>query len=147
MIPRLSWRRFYLRYMNRSLSAMLLVAALASCRDYQLDSRLTDTDGLTPADKFGRYGREQAQLMAVAREFGRAGNGSSPQELEQQAETAISYARTLPDVTDITADPLGRRLTIRFRSGWLTMVTPVDDGKQGAETVGLRPEAGAGARR
>jgi hypothetical protein len=28
-------------------------------------------------------------------------------------------------------------MTIQFRSGWRTMVNPVDDGKRGAETVNL----------
>jgi hypothetical protein len=130
--------------MNRSFRIVLLAVALASCRDYDLEPHLTGQNGLVPPDQLGRYGREQAQAMAIAREFARAENGSSPEELARQAETAIGYARTLPDVIDITADPLGHRLTIRFRSGWLTMVTPVDDGKRGAETAGL-PGGGAAA--
>lgn len=131
--------------MGRSLCMVLFIAALASCRDYDLESRLADQEGVVPADKFARYGREQAQEIAIAREYARAGNGSSPAELEKQAETAISYARSLPDVTDIQADPLGYRLTIHFRSGWLTMVNPIDDGKRGAETPGL-PAAGGATR-
>jgi hypothetical protein len=124
-----------------------MVMTLASCRAYDLESRLTDQEGLIPPDKVARYGREQAQGMAVAREFGRARKGSSPGDREKQAEAAISYARTLPDVVDILADPLGHRLTIRFRSGWLTMVPPIDDGKRGAETAGLPAGANAGAAR
>lgn len=116
---------------------VLLVLSLASCRSYDLQSRLTDQGGLIPADKFARYGREQAQGIAVAREFARASDGSSPEKLQQQAEAAITYARTLPDVIDTRADPLGHRLAIRFRSGWLTMVTPIADGKRGAETPGV----------
>lgn len=131
--------------MRRSLCMVLFMVALASCRDYDLESRLADQEGVVPADKFARYGREQAQEIAIAREYARAGNGSSPAELEKQAETAISYARSLPDVTDIQADPLGYRLTIHFRSGWLTMVNPIDDGKRGAETPGL-PAAGGATR-
>ena len=131
--------------MKRSFAIVLLVV-LASCRSYDFESRLTDQDGRVPPDQFARYGREQAQATAIAREFGHAGNGSSPEDLEKQAEAAISYARTLPDVIDIRADPLGYRLGIRFRSGWLTMVTPIDDGKRGAETVGLPAEAASPAR-
>jgi hypothetical protein len=123
--------------MNRSLGVVLWIAALASCRAYDLESRLTHQDGLVPADKFARYGAEQAQEVAVAREFAHAHKGPSPEQLEKQVETAIAYARSLPDVTDIQADPLGYRLTIRFRSGWLTMVNPIDDGKRGADTPGL----------
>jgi len=120
----------------------LAVGALASCRDYPIESRLTNQDGLVPADQFARYGREQAQEMAIAREYARAHSGSSLADLEKQAEAAVRYARSLPDVIDIQADPLGYRLTIHFRSGWLTMVNPIDDGKRGSETPGL-PATGA----
>lgn len=123
--------------MKRSFSVVLFMIALASCRPYDLEPRLTDQPGVVPADQFARYGREQAQVIAIGREYARAHNGSSPAELEKQAEAAITYGRTLPDVTEIQGDPSGYRLTIRFRSGWLTMVNPIDDGKRGTETRGL----------
>lgn len=123
--------------MKRSFRVVLLGLVLASCRTYDLESRVTDQRGFVPPDTYARYGREQAQEMAIAREFGRAHRGTSPEDLAKQAEAAMSYARTLPDVADIRADPLGYRLTIRFKSGWRTMVTPIDDGKRGPETVGL----------
>jgi hypothetical protein len=131
--------------MRRSLFMIGSLLALASCRSYDLTSRLVDQDGALPPDRFARYGREQAQVVAIGREFARAGHGSSPAELEQQAEAAINYARSLPDVTDIQADPPGHRVTIHLRSGWLTMANPIDDGKRGAETPGL-PTAAAGTR-
>ena len=133
--------------MKRSFGVVLLVAALVSCRAYDLESRLTDQGGLVPPDRFARYGREQAQEIALAREYGHAAGGSAPEDLVTRADAAVKYARTMPDVADVGADPLGFRLTIRFKSGWLTMVTPVDDGKRGAETGGLPAEAGAGPRR
>jgi hypothetical protein len=133
--------------MKRSFGVVLLVAALVSCRAYDLESRLTDQGGLVPPDRFARYGREQAQEIALAREYGHAAGGSAPEDLVKQADAAVKYARTMPDVADVGADPLGFRLTIRFKSGWLTMVTPIDDGKRGAETGGLPAEAGAGPRR
>ena len=126
---------------------VLLVVTLASCRGYDLDSRLVDQDGLMPADQYARYGREQAQEIAIAREFGHARQGSSSEQLGKQADAAVSYARTLPDVADVKADPRGLLLTIRFKSGWRTMVTPVNDGKRGAETVGLPARAGGKATR
>lgn len=128
--------------MKRSLRIVLALGALASCRDYDFESRLTDQDGVVPADQFARYGREQAQEIAIAREYARAHTGSSPADREKQAESAVNYARTLPDVTDIQADRQGYRITIHFRSGWLTMVNPIDDGKAGAETPGLPTAAG-----
>jgi hypothetical protein len=130
--------------MKRSFGIVLLVVALAACRDYDLDSRLASQGGLIPADQYARYGREQAQEIAIAREFGHARRGSSPDDLRQQAEAAVSYARTLPDVADVRADPMGLLLTIRFKSGWRTMTTPIENGKRGAETVGL--PAGQGTR-
>jgi len=133
--------------MRRSFGVVVLVVALVSCRAYDLESRLTDQAGLIPADRFARYGREQAQEVAIAREYGHADDGSTPEDLLKRADTAVRYARTLPDVTDVGADPLGFRLTIRFKSDWLMMVTPLDDGKRGAETGGLPAEAGTGSGR
>jgi len=133
--------------MRQSFCVLVLVVALVSCRAYDLESRLTDQAGLIPADRFARYGREQAQEVAIAREYGHAHDGTAPEDLLKRADTAVRYARTLPDVTDVGADPLGFRLTIRFKSGWLTMVTPIDDGKRGAETGGLPAEAGTGSGR
>jgi hypothetical protein len=130
--------------MTRSLVVALLVMVLASCRSYDLHSRLTSQRGLIPADQYARYGREQAEEIAIAREFGHADRGTSPVDLVKQAAAALSYARTLPDVADINADPLGLLLTIRFKSGWRTMTTPIKNGKRGAETVGL--SGGPGAR-
>jgi hypothetical protein len=122
--------------MKPPLAAVILLAALTSCRDYDLHSRLTHQGGLVPADQFARYGREQAEEMAIARELGAAIKGSS--------DAASGYARTIPDVADVQADPPGYRLTLRFKSGWRTMVIPIEDGKRGAETVGQ--PAGAGAK-
>ena len=133
--------------MKISLGFMLLVIGLVSCRDYDLEDRLVDQDGLVPADQYARYGREQAQEIAIAREFGQAHQGSTLDQLVKQAETAATYARSLPDVADVRADPLGLLLTIRFKSGWRTMVAPLDDGKRGAETVGLPARAGTGPPR
>jgi hypothetical protein len=130
--------------MNRLLGAVICLTTLTSCRDYDLHSRLTSQDGLVPADQFARYGREQAEEMAIARELGAATRQSSAKDLEKRVEPASRYARTLPDVADVQADPLGYRLTLRFKSGWRTMVIPNADGKRAAETVGL--PAGAGTK-
>ena len=122
---------------------LLMLLALASCRTYDLDKRLSDESGLIPGDRFARYGREQAEAVAIAREFGRAAHGDSPEALRQQADTAVAYARTMPGVADVSSDPLGYRLTITFKSGWRVAVNPLSDGKRGAETPGLAAAAGA----
>jgi hypothetical protein len=132
--------------MTRRMMAWLAVLALASCRSYDYKSKLTDQDGLIPPDQFARYGTEQAEAVAIAREFGRADQGDTPEALARQAETAMAYARTLPDVADIGADPLGHRLTIRFKSGWRLGVPPIEDGKSGAETLGVRAQPAAPAK-
>ena len=71
---------------------------------------------------------------------------SSPAALTKQADAATAYAGTLPDVADATADPLGHRLTVRFKSGWRLGVPPIKDGKSGAETLGIKPQPGAAKR-
>lgn len=133
--------------MRLSIGLLLLVASVASCRGYDLDEHLVSQNGLVPPDRYARYGREQAQEIAIAREFGHAHQGSSPKDLVQQAEAAVSYARTLPDVANVKADPLGLLLTVQFKSGWRTMIAPLSDGKRGAETVGLPARTGAGTSR
>jgi hypothetical protein len=116
---------------------LLLLLPLASCRSYDYYSRLSSQRGLTPPDQFARYGREQAEAVAIAREFGKAYQGNTPDAFAKQAQAAVSYAKTLSDVADVTPDPLGNRLTIRFKSGWREAVNPIDDGKRGSDTPGL----------
>src|SRR2546422_7886329 len=96
---------------------LLTVLALASCRSYDLGKRLSNESGLVPADQFARYGREQAEAVAISREFGRAAHGSAPEALQQQADSAGAYAPTPPHVADVSADPLGDPLAITFQSG------------------------------
>jgi hypothetical protein len=123
--------------MNRRLGIGLLALSLVSCRSYQYDARITDQDGLVPPDQFARSGKEQAQAIAIAREFGRAAHGDTPEDLAKQADAGMAYARTLPDVATIGADPQGQRLTITFKSGWRVAVPPIEDGKRGTDTPGL----------
>ena len=123
--------------MTRALAALAVTVVLAGCPSYDEYPKLTDQKGYVPADQYARYGKEQAEAMAIAREFGRAYRGNTRADYVAQADSAVKYARTLPDVTNVTADSLGHRLTIQFRSGWRTMVVPIDDGKRGAETASL----------
>ncbi|HEY7634083.1 MAG TPA: hypothetical protein VH763_00940 [Gemmatimonadales bacterium] len=120
---------------------LLLVLSVVSCRSYDYYSRLSSQRGLTPPDQFARYGREQAEAVAIAREFGKSYQGNTPDAFAKQAQAAVSYAKTLPDVVDVTPDPLGNRLTIRFKSGWREAVNPVDDGKKGGQTPGIAAPA------
>lgn len=124
--------------MIRRLSSVLpLLLLIVACRNYDLEHRLTDQDGLVPDDQYAHYGTEQAEAAAIAREFGRAAQGDTPEAYARQADAAMTYAKTLPNVKDIGADPLGHRLTITFASGWRVAVNPVNDGKRGSETPGM----------
>jgi hypothetical protein len=127
--------------MIRCFATLTLLVALCSCRAYDFMPRLDDQHGLIPPDQFARYGREQAEAVAIGREYGKALRGDSPADLTRQAESAVRYARSLPDVTNVTADPLGLRLTIQFKSGWREAVNPIADGKSGPETPGLSTSA------
>jgi len=113
--------------MIRSSTALLLVLVLASCRTYDYHSHISDPGGLVPGDQFARYGREQAQAVAIAREFAKAHQGSSPDALGAQAASAVAFARRQPDVADAVADPLSHRVTVVFKSGWRVGVVPLAD--------------------
>jgi hypothetical protein len=113
--------------MIRSSAALALVLVLASCRPYDYEPNVSDSGGLVPADQFARYGREQAQAAAIARHFAAAHQGTSPDALAAQADSAVAFARTQPDVADVVADPQGHRLTVTFKSGWRLGVVPLGD--------------------
>jgi hypothetical protein len=114
-----------------------LLLALTACRGYDYQSRISKPDGFIPGDQMARYGGEQAQSVAISRAFAAARSGDSPEDLAAQADSAVRYARTLPDVVNASADPQSRRLTVQFRSGWIAGIVPLDDGKKAAETPGL----------
>jgi hypothetical protein len=117
--------------------ALCLLLTLSACRGYDYQSRISKPEGFVPGDQMARYGREQAQSVAISRAFAAARSGSSPEALTAQADSALRYARTLPDVVSAVADPLIHRLTVQFRSGWIDGIVPLDDGKAAAETPGL----------
>jgi hypothetical protein len=126
----------------RRLTALLLLAlATTACRNYDEYSPIVSQDGLVPPDQFARYGKEQAQAIAIGREFAVAYQGDTPADWAAQADAAIAYATTLPDVATVVADTLGHRLTVQFKSGWRTAVLPIDDGRRGAETPGIAAAA------
>lgn len=112
-------------------TALLLLAG--ACRPYQKEAYLANPDGLIPADRFAMYGTEQAQAIAIGRELG----GDHGKDRTAQFAAAIEFAKTQPDVVDVVADTIGYRLQVKFRSGWIKGVVPIDDGKHGAETANL----------
>ena len=123
--------------MRRLLALPLLALTLAGCPSYDSYAPVVSQKGLVPPDQFARYGAEQAQAVAIGREFGYAYQGDTPADFGAQAAAGVAYARTMPDVVNVTADSLGHRLTIQFRSGWRTAVDPIADGRRGNETPGI----------
>ena len=132
--------------MTWSPAVLSLVLLIGACRTYDFHSRVTDQAGLVPADRYARYGTEEAEATAIAREYGRARSGDTPEALARQAAAAEQYARSLPDVAGVTVDTLLQRLTIQFRSGWRVAVNPLEDGKGAADTRGLPGKAAAPTR-
>ena len=126
--------------MHRRIPALLAVTAaalLGACRTYDAYSPIADQAGLVPPDQFATYGREQAQAVAIGREFAMATHGTTAEARAAGIEAATSFARRLPDVQSVRADTLGYRLVVTFRSGWERPVVPIGDGKNGAETPNL----------
>lgn len=123
--------------MKRALLILAVAAGLGACRDYHEYPHLSSQDGLVPADSFAMYGPEQAEAVAIARALGQAEDGSSPEAQAAAMDSALAFGRTLPDVVSLKPDTLGYRITIKFKSGWRDMVTPIADGKRPEETPNL----------
>jgi hypothetical protein len=102
--------------MIRGCLVLMLLLALSSCRTYDYYGPIADGGGLVPGDQLARYGREQAQAVAIARRFA-----------ENDASAAVAFARTQPDVVNAVADPLSHRIAVDFKSGWRLGVVPLAD--------------------
>lgn len=126
---------------------LLSLLLLPACRTYDYYGRVSDDAGLIPGDQYARYGREQAQRVAIARRFAQAHEGAGPEARARQIEAALEYARSLPDVAEAVADPQATWINVRFRSGWRTAVTPLADGRTSEETPGLPAAGGPPATR
>jgi len=101
--------------MNRITLAVLTLVAVTACRDYDGYAPVADQTGLVPAAQWASYGVEQAQAVAIGREFAAAYQSGTPEALGHQMNNAVEYARSL-GVEILVADTLGHRLTVRFPS-------------------------------
>lgn len=125
--------------MRRSLAILSLAALLTACPSYDRYSPLADADGLIPADRFARYGTEQAAAVAIGRAFGMEYTGSTVPELTRQIARAEAYAEGLADVKEVQADPAAMILNVTFRSGWRKAITPIRDDVAPDRTVNFSP--------
>ena len=117
--------------------AALAALSLLGCRPYDGYSPVVAQDGLVPAAQFARYGREQAEVVAIGRALAEWKGTADSAGYAQQTERAGCFARRFPDVETVDADPLGPRLTVKFRSGWRAAVLPVHDGVRPDVTPGI----------
>jgi len=125
--------------MLRAALAALAAMSVIACRPYDSYQRLTAQNGLVPAAQFARYGREQAELVAIGRSLAAWRMTEDSTGLFSQAEHAACFARRLPDVVTVDPDPFGYRLTVKFKSGWRAAALPIDDGVLPDSTPGITP--------
>lgn len=123
--------------MTRLAALFALTIALTGCPTYDRYSKLERQDGLVDADTYARYGREEAQKIAIGRKFGTAYQGRDAADFARQVGAAVAYARTMPDVVDVRADAAAYFLTVTFKSGWRVGVLPIKDGRKAEQTPGL----------
>jgi hypothetical protein len=120
--------------MIRRVVVLLVLLAVASCRNYDRIPGSSSDAGMVPGDQYARYGKEQAQAVAIARRLAQVDPAG-------HLDSAAAYAKTLPDVADVAPDSAGHRLTVGFKSGWRVGIVPLADGKAPAETPGLAAPA------
>jgi hypothetical protein len=125
--------------MKLRFGVLLGALLLPSCRNYDYYSRVSTSEGYAAGDQYARYGREQAEAVAIARRLA--------ETRDDGLDAAVEYARGLPDVVTVQADSQGNWLTLSFKSGWRTAVTPLADGKSASETPNLPPAATPGPAR
>lgn len=115
----------------------LAALSLIGCRPYDGYSPVVAQDGLVPATQFARYGREQAEVIAIGRALAEWKGTADSAGFTQQTDQAGCFARRFGDVEAVDADPLGHRLTVRFKSGWRVAILPVHDGVRPDATPGI----------
>lgn len=120
---------------SRILGVLALIGL--SCRGYDNYAPVAKQSGLIPAERFARYGREQASVVAIGRSIAAWRMTSDPADQEQQVNQARCFALRLPEVERADPDPLGHRIGVTFRSGWRVGVVPIEDGVDPAQTPGI----------
>ena len=116
----------------KRLSLLLLAALLAAgCRKYDYYDHVSSQKGLIDADKFASYGRDQAIVVAIGREYARPYNsgtwrpGPGRHGIRPQVSGHRGYAGGY-------TGPTGSRSSSRRLARG---VGPIADGKRGDDTA------------
>ena len=125
--------------MRRVALAVVVACSAGACRSYDSYTPITDQAGLIPAEQFARYGRQQAEIVAIGRALAEWRMTGDQTGLTEQTERAGCFARRFPDVASVDADPLGHRLTVQFAGGWRVGVLPIPGGTAPEATPGINP--------
>ena len=125
--------------MRRFILAAMAAASMAACRTYDNYSPLADQDGLIPAEQFARYGRQQAEMVAIGRALHEWRMTGDEAGLTEQVDRASCFARRFPDVATVDADPHGHRLTVRFSNRWRVGVVPIPGSIAPEAVRGINP--------
>ena len=84
-----------------TVAVCLLLALSGACRGYDYQSRVSGPDGLVPGDQMARYGREQAQSVAISRAFAGARGGNAPEALAAQADSMRADGATVLEICSL----------------------------------------------
>jgi crotonobetainyl-CoA:carnitine CoA-transferase CaiB-like acyl-CoA transferase len=125
--------------MRRVALAVVVAVSAGACRSYDSYTPLADQNGLIPAQQFARYGRQQAEIVAIGRALSEWRMTGDEAGLTEQTDRAACFARRFPDVATVDADPLGHRLTVKFAGGWRVGIVPVPGSTAPDATPGINP--------
>lgn len=125
--------------MRRVALAALAVFSMGACRSYDNYSPLVDQSGLIPAEQFARYGRQQAEAVAIGRSLSEWKMTGDAAGAAEQTDRAACFARRFPDVETVDADPQGHRLTVKFTAGWRVGILPIPGSLAPEATPGISP--------
>lgn len=125
--------------MRRVALAVMVVLSAGACRSYDSYTPITDQAGLIPAQQFARYGRQQAEVVAIGRALSEWRMTADEAGATEQTTRAGCFARRFPDVASVDPDPLGHRLTVKFAGGWRVGILPIPGSSAPEATPGINP--------
>jgi len=123
----------------RRVALAVVALSAGACRPYDSYTPLADQDGLIPAEQFARYGRQQAEIVAIGRALSEWRVTGDEAGLTEQTDRAGCFARRFPDVATVDADPPGHRLTVKFAGGWRVGIVPIPGSTSPEATPGINP--------